>query len=87
MGRRVAIVATGQTDHTSRRTDVYVAELAREAVDRCLASAGRSLADVDAIASEADAVAACVVARAGAVEGRRRSREEDPGWDRTRSSN
>jgi acetyl-CoA C-acetyltransferase len=49
MGRRVAIVATGQTDHTSRRTDVNVAELAREAVDRCLASAGRSLADVDAI--------------------------------------
>ena len=48
MGRRVAIVATGQTDHVSRRTDINVAELAREGVDRCLASAGLTLADVDA---------------------------------------
>ena len=49
MGRRVAIVATGQTDHVSRRTDVNVAELAREAVDRCLGPTELTLADVDAI--------------------------------------
>jgi acetyl-CoA C-acetyltransferase len=49
MGRRVAAVAVGQTDHVSRRTDVNVAELAREAVDRCLATRDLSLGDVDAI--------------------------------------
>jgi acetyl-CoA C-acetyltransferase len=49
MGRGVAVVAVGQTDHVSRRTDVNVAELAREAVDRCLATRELGLADVDAI--------------------------------------
>ncbi len=46
---RVAIVAAGQTDHVSRRTDINVAELAREAVDRCVESAETDLAAVDAI--------------------------------------
>jgi acetyl-CoA C-acetyltransferase len=49
MPRRVAIVAAGQTDHVSRRTDVNVAEMAREAVDRCLEPAGLSPADIDAV--------------------------------------
>jgi acetyl-CoA C-acetyltransferase len=49
MARRVAIVAAGQTDHVSRRLDVNIAELAREAVDRCLEPAGVAMADVDAV--------------------------------------
>jgi len=49
MARRVAIVAAGQTDHVSRRLDVNVAELAREAVDRCLEQAGLAMAEVDAV--------------------------------------
>jgi acetyl-CoA C-acetyltransferase len=44
-----AIVAAGQTDHRSRRLDVSLGELAREAVDRCLASRGLAFADIDAI--------------------------------------
>jgi len=49
MSHRAAIVAAGQTDHVSRRSDVNVGELAREAVDRCLAPVGLGPADVDAI--------------------------------------
>jgi len=49
MGRRAAVVAVGQTDHVSRRVDVGVAELAREAVDRCLSSRELTLDDVDAV--------------------------------------
>ena len=49
MAQRAAIVAAGQTDHVSRRLDVNVAELAREAVDRCLEPAGLAMADVDAV--------------------------------------
>jgi len=45
---RAAIVATGQTDH-GRRFDVSMAEIAREAIDRCLASSGLALEDVDAV--------------------------------------
>jgi acetyl-CoA C-acetyltransferase len=44
-----AIVATGQTDHVSRRLDVSMAELAREAVDRCLGSRNLSFDDIDAV--------------------------------------
>jgi acetyl-CoA C-acetyltransferase len=44
-----AVVACGQTDHVSRRYDVSLAELAREAVDRCLESRGLGLGDVDAV--------------------------------------
>ena len=39
---RAAIVATGQTDH-GRRFDSSMAELAREAIDRCLESRGLTL--------------------------------------------
>jgi acetyl-CoA C-acetyltransferase len=44
-----AIVATGQTDHVSRRLDVSMAEMAREAVDRCLQSRNLTFDDVDAV--------------------------------------
>jgi acetyl-CoA C-acetyltransferase len=47
--RQVAAVAVGQTDHVSRRLDVGIPELAREAIDRCLGSRGITLADVDAL--------------------------------------
>ena len=49
MTRAVAAVATGQTDHVSRRSDVGIAEMVREAIDRCLATRELTLADVDAI--------------------------------------
>jgi acetyl-CoA C-acetyltransferase len=44
-----AIVATGQTDHVSRRLDVSMAEMAREAVDRCLQSRNLTFDDIDAV--------------------------------------
>jgi acetyl-CoA C-acetyltransferase len=44
-----AVVACGQTDHVSRRYDVSMAEMAREAVDRCLASRGLEPAAIDAV--------------------------------------
>jgi acetyl-CoA C-acetyltransferase len=44
-----AIVATGQTDHVSRRLDCSMAEMAREAVDRCMQSRGISFDDIDAV--------------------------------------
>ncbi len=50
MGRSVAIIGTGQTHHCSRRQDVSIPEMIREAVDKTLANAGLSgLRDVDAV--------------------------------------
>jgi acetyl-CoA C-acetyltransferase len=50
MGSRLAaVVGTGQTHHRSKRTDVSMAGLCREAVDRALADAGMELADIDAV--------------------------------------
>src|SRR5512140_2367782 len=49
MGRRVAIVATGQTKHTAKRKDVNIRELVQEAVSKALADAGLKIADIDAI--------------------------------------
>jgi acetyl-CoA C-acetyltransferase len=49
MTRSVAAVATGQTDHVSRRSDVGIAEMVREAIDRCLESRELTFADVDAL--------------------------------------
>jgi acetyl-CoA C-acetyltransferase len=46
---RAAVLGVGQTHHRSRRTDVSIAGLCREAVDRALADAGVSLADIDAV--------------------------------------
>jgi acetyl-CoA C-acetyltransferase len=44
-----AVLGVGQTGHRSRRHDVSIAGLCREAVDRALADAGLALADVDAV--------------------------------------
>jgi len=47
--QRAAVLGVGQTQHRSRRTDVSIAGLCREAVDRALGDAGLSLADIDAV--------------------------------------
>ena len=49
MPQKVAIVATGQTKHTSKRKDVNVRELITEAVSRCLADADLRMDQVDAV--------------------------------------
>ena len=49
MGRRVAIIGTGQTYHRSRRLDVNGRELIYEAVTRALADCELSINDIDAI--------------------------------------
>lgn len=48
MAERCAIVGIGQTHH-QRRRELTIAELCREAVDRALLDAGRTLEDIDAI--------------------------------------
>ena len=49
MGRRVAIVATGQTLHRSRRDDVSMMELIHEAALEALADAGMRASEIDAV--------------------------------------
>ncbi len=49
MSRVPAIVAVGQTDHVSRRLDVSIPEMVREAIDRCLASKNLELSRIDAV--------------------------------------
>ena len=49
MARAVAVVGTGQTKYTSRRQDVNVPELVREAAGRAMEEAGVTTRDVDAI--------------------------------------
>ena len=49
MPQKVAIVATGQTKHTSKRTDVNLRELITEAVRPALEEAGLKVADCDAV--------------------------------------
>ena len=49
MKRPVAVVGVGQTHHTSKRPDVNLAEMVRQAVDRALEDAALSYEDVDAI--------------------------------------
>jgi acetyl-CoA C-acetyltransferase len=50
MGKQLAaVLGTGQTHHRAKRTDVSIAGLCREAVDRALADAGVELADIDAV--------------------------------------
>ncbi len=49
MKRPVAVVGIGQTHHGSRRSDVNVAGLVREAIDRALRDAGLEHKDIDAI--------------------------------------
>jgi acetyl-CoA C-acetyltransferase len=49
MPRTTGIVAVGQTDHVSRRLDVSIPEMVREAVDRCLESKGLEMPRLDAV--------------------------------------
>jgi acetyl-CoA C-acetyltransferase len=46
---RAAVLGTGQTDHRAKRTDVSIAGLCREAVDRAMADARLEHADIDAV--------------------------------------
>ncbi len=47
--QRTAVLGTGQTHHRSKRTDVSIAGLCREAVDRALADAGLTADQIDAV--------------------------------------
>ncbi len=49
MKRPVAVVGVGQTHHSSRRADMNLAGLVREAVDRALLDAGLEHKDIDAV--------------------------------------
>jgi acetyl-CoA C-acetyltransferase len=49
MKHRAAVIGVGQTRHASRRTDVSIAGLCREAVDRALDDAGVTFAEIDAV--------------------------------------
>ena len=49
MKTQAAVLGVGQTRHRSKRADVSIAGLCREAVDRALADAGVGLADIDAV--------------------------------------
>jgi acetyl-CoA C-acetyltransferase len=48
-GQLAAVLGTGQTHHRAKRLDVSIAGLCREAVDRALADAELTLADIDAV--------------------------------------
>ncbi|HWS31285.1 MAG TPA: thiolase domain-containing protein [Actinoplanes sp.] len=47
--RRAAVLGTGQTDHRTRRTDVSMAGLCREAIDRALLDADTDWSQIDAV--------------------------------------
>jgi acetyl-CoA C-acetyltransferase len=50
MGKQLAaVLGTGQTRHTTKRHDVSMAGMCREAVDRAMADAGVDWADIDAV--------------------------------------
>jgi acetyl-CoA C-acetyltransferase len=49
MSEPAAVLGVGQTQHRSRRHDVSIAGLCREAVDRALADAGLGFADIEAV--------------------------------------
>ncbi len=46
---RCAVIGVGQTKHASKRDDVSIAGLVREAAGRALEDAGLRYADVDAV--------------------------------------
>jgi acetyl-CoA C-acetyltransferase len=48
-GRLAAVLGTGQTHHRTKRTDVSMAGLCREAIDRALVDADVTFADIDAV--------------------------------------
>jgi acetyl-CoA C-acetyltransferase len=47
--RRAAVLGTGQTEHRTRRADVSMAGLCREAIDRALADAATDWSQIDAV--------------------------------------
>jgi acetyl-CoA C-acetyltransferase len=47
--RKAAVLGVGQTRHRSKRTDVSMGGLCREAADRALADAGLTMQDIDAV--------------------------------------
>jgi acetyl-CoA C-acetyltransferase len=47
--KRCAVLGTGQTHHRTRRTDVSMAGLCREAIDRAMADAGTDWSQIDAV--------------------------------------
>jgi len=49
MANRAAVLGVGQTDHRSKRTDVSMAGLCREAIDRALADASTDWSQIDAV--------------------------------------
>jgi acetyl-CoA C-acetyltransferase len=49
MANRVAVIGVGQTHHKSKRDDVSIAGLVREAAQRALDDSGCSWADIDAV--------------------------------------
>jgi acetyl-CoA C-acetyltransferase len=49
VSERVAVIGVGQTKHSSKRDDVSIAGLVREAALRALADAGLGWADIDAV--------------------------------------
>lgn len=49
IGLPAAVLGTGQTHHVSRRTDVSMAGLCREAIDAAMADAGVGWDDIDAV--------------------------------------
>ncbi|HVE26310.1 MAG TPA: thiolase domain-containing protein, partial [Sporichthya sp.] len=49
MGRHVAVVGCGQTNHARRRTDVTQVGLAREAAQRALRDADLTMDDIDSV--------------------------------------
>ena len=49
MKHPAAVLGVGQTRHRSKRTDVTIAGLCREAADRALLDAGLEFADIDAV--------------------------------------
>lgn len=49
MKRPVAVVGVGQTHHSARRSDLSIAGLVREAIDRALLDAGLAHEDIDAV--------------------------------------
>ena len=49
MGNRVAVIGIGQTKYASKRADVSIAGLVREAALRALEDAGLTFADIDAV--------------------------------------
>ncbi|WP_433661437.1 thiolase domain-containing protein [Nocardia sp. CA-128927] len=44
-----AVLGTGQTHHVTKRTDVSMAGMCREAIDRALEDSGLTIADIDAV--------------------------------------